>query len=170
MADDQIKDAINQYKRALADRERVFGPDHLDTMRARGNLAAAYHSAGRMASAMQLYEQTCADYERVLGADHPDTLARRANLAHAYYSVGRLSDATTLLRDTVARCERTLPPGDPFTRDRAGEPDQHRGGLTARAPRPAGRDGPAPAAAGQRAVRLRRAAAWCVRCRLRRCR
>ena len=82
----------------------------------RGSLAAAYHSAGKMATALQLYEQACEGYERVLGADHPETLDRRANLAYAYYAVGRLTDATTMLRDTVERCERVLPPGDPLTR------------------------------------------------------
>jgi hypothetical protein len=76
----------------------------------------AYHTAGRIASALQLYEQACSGYERVLGADHPDTLACRANLAHAYYTTGRLTDATALLRDTAARCERVLPRGDQLTR------------------------------------------------------
>ena len=94
----------------------MLGPDHLDTIAARGNLGSAYHTAGRMASALQFYEQACAGYERVLGADHPDTLARRANLAHAYYTAGRLTDATALLRDTAARCERVLPRGDRLTR------------------------------------------------------
>jgi tetratricopeptide (TPR) repeat protein len=76
----------------------------------------AYHTAGRIASALQLYEQACSGYERALGADHPDTLACRANLAHAYYTTGRLTDATALLRDTAARCERVLPRGDQLTR------------------------------------------------------
>ena len=77
------KDAISCYKRVLADRERVLGPDHPDTIAARGNLAAANFSAGRMAAAVQLYEETCAAYIRLFGPDHPDTLARRANLANA---------------------------------------------------------------------------------------
>jgi tetratricopeptide (TPR) repeat protein len=116
IADGRVKEAIRHYKRALTDREEVLGPDHPDTIAARGNLGYAYHTAGRMASALQFYEQACAGYEQVLGADHPDTLARRANLAHAYYTAGRLSDATALLRDTAARCERVLPRGDRLTR------------------------------------------------------
>ena len=95
----------------LADRERVLGPDHLDTIAARGNLGSAYHSAGKMASAVQLYEQACDSYQRVLGPDHPDTLARCANLASAYYSVGRLTDALTLLRDTCPGVSGSSRPG-----------------------------------------------------------
>ena len=81
----------------------------------RGNLASAYHSAGRMPTALDLYERTRTDCQRVLGADHPDTLAARANLAHAYYAVGRLADARVLLVATLADCERVLAPGDMLT-------------------------------------------------------
>ena len=104
------------YKRTLADRERVLGPDHLDTIAIRAALGSAYHSAGRMARAVQLHEETRAAYERVLGADHPDTLTSCVNLARAYYAVGRVTDAVALLRDALARCEQALPPGDPVTR------------------------------------------------------
>ena len=35
----RLRDAIGAYKHALADRERVQGPDHPDTLTARANLA-----------------------------------------------------------------------------------------------------------------------------------
>ena len=101
--------------RCSRDRERIQGPDHPDTLGARGQLASAYHSAGRMASALELYERTRADCRRVLGPGHPDTLAAQANLAHAYYAMGRQAEATKLLQDTLADCERLLPAGDPLT-------------------------------------------------------
>ena len=43
-----MKDAIALYEQTLADRERVHGPDHRDTLTARGNLASVYHAAGRL--------------------------------------------------------------------------------------------------------------------------
>ena len=58
-------------EQTLADRERVLGADHPETLRARGNLATAYEQVGRTAEAIRLDEQTLADRERVLGADHP---------------------------------------------------------------------------------------------------
>ena len=42
------------HKKLLADREKVLGPDHLDTIATRGSLGSAYHSAGNMASAVHL--------------------------------------------------------------------------------------------------------------------
>jgi Tetratricopeptide repeat len=45
-----IRDAV----RALADRQRVRGADHLDTLISRSNLAAAYEPGGRLAEAIQL--------------------------------------------------------------------------------------------------------------------
>jgi hypothetical protein len=35
------------HERTLADRERLLGPDHPDTLTSRNNLANAYQEAGR---------------------------------------------------------------------------------------------------------------------------
>ena len=35
------------HEQTLADRERVLGPDHPDTLQSRNNLANAYQAAGR---------------------------------------------------------------------------------------------------------------------------
>lgn len=63
--------AIPLLEQTLADRERVLGPDHPDTLTSRNNLAGAYESAGDLGRAIPLLEQTLADSERVLGPDHP---------------------------------------------------------------------------------------------------
>ena len=68
----------------LAERERVLGADHPDTLTVCNNLAHAYDSVGRFGEAIELYERVLAERERVLGADHPDTLTVRNNLAVAY--------------------------------------------------------------------------------------
>ncbi|MGY1947719.1 tetratricopeptide repeat protein, partial [Nocardia asiatica] len=47
-------------EQALADRERVLGADHPDTLGSRNNLASAYQAAGRVAEAIPLYERTLA--------------------------------------------------------------------------------------------------------------
>jgi len=80
---DSAAQAIAVAGPLLADRERVLGPDHPDTLTSRSNLAVAYRAAGRAAEAIPLHERTLADRERVLGPDHPDTLASRDNLAAA---------------------------------------------------------------------------------------
>ena len=58
-------------ERTLADRERVLGETHPDTLTSRSNLANAYRDAGRLDQAVPLLERTLADRERVLGETHP---------------------------------------------------------------------------------------------------
>ena len=94
---------------------KTLGPNHPRTLAARGNLAGAYWSAGRLEQAIDLHERTLADRERVLGADHPDTLTSRNDLAGAYWSAGRLEQAIDLFERTLADCERGLEPDNPHT-------------------------------------------------------
>jgi hypothetical protein len=75
----------------LADRERILGVDHPDTLTARGNLAESYREAGRSGEAISLEQRVLADRERILGAEHPDTLAARDNLARSYRAADRLT-------------------------------------------------------------------------------
>ena len=49
-----------------------LGPDHSYTLRARGNLAFSYWSAGRTGEAITIEERVAADTERLLGPDDPD--------------------------------------------------------------------------------------------------
>ena len=119
---DQIKigvfsreDSIELYEQVLAERERVLGPDHPDTLTIRNNLAGAYKSAGRLGEAIELYEQVLADRVRVLGPDHPDTLTVRNNLAGAYKSAGRLAEAVELFERVLADRVRVLGPDHPDT-------------------------------------------------------
>ena len=69
------------YEQNLAGCERVFGPDHPDTLTSRSNLAHAYHTVGRAVEAQAMFERTLADCERALGPDHPNTRTARENLA-----------------------------------------------------------------------------------------
>jgi Tetratricopeptide repeat len=58
---DSAAQAISMGEQLLADQERLLGPDHLDTLTSRNNLANAYQDAGRTAEAITLHEQTLAD-------------------------------------------------------------------------------------------------------------
>ena len=100
----RLGEAIALYEQVLADRIRVLGPDHPDTLSSRNSLAYAYISVGRLADAIALYEQTDADSVRVLGPDHPDTFVSRNNLAFVYELVGRFDEAITLRRQTLDDC------------------------------------------------------------------
>ncbi|MGY3521157.1 tetratricopeptide repeat protein, partial [Micromonospora sp. PTRAS2] len=81
---------------ALADRRRVLGNDHPDTLTSVNNLAYAYQAAGDLGRAISLFEQALTDCRRVLGNDHPQTLTSVNNLAGAYRSAGDLGRAISL--------------------------------------------------------------------------
>jgi len=83
------KDAIEHYKRLVADTEAAGGHDHPDAIAARTTLASAYGRSGKLKDAIALYQRVLADHERTAGADHPDTIAARASLAFAYRSAGQ---------------------------------------------------------------------------------
>jgi eukaryotic-like serine/threonine-protein kinase len=107
--------AIRQHERALDLRLRKLGPDHLDTLQSRNNLAADYLAAGRTAEAIKLNEATLKMRESRLGPDHPDTLQSRMNLAADYHAAGRIAEAIKLDEATLKMCESKLGPDHPDT-------------------------------------------------------
>jgi tetratricopeptide (TPR) repeat protein len=119
-----------------ADLDRLLGPDDPDTIRARTDLARAYHQTGRVDDAIPLVEQVLAARERLFGADHPGTLASRNNLASAYRATGRAADAIGLFEENLAACERLFGADHPRTLasrrslDLARQESAHAGGGT----------------------------------------
>ncbi|KOV13321.1 hypothetical protein ADK60_29960 [Streptomyces sp. XY431] len=73
----------------LADRERLLGDDHPDTLMARGNLAGSYWQAGRTDGAVDLLRSVAEGRDRVLGPAHPDTVRSRVNLTTMLIGRGR---------------------------------------------------------------------------------
>jgi tetratricopeptide (TPR) repeat protein len=107
---DNPTEAVQYGESLIPDCERFLGPDHLDTLACRNNLALAYRMAGRTGEAVRLHERTLADSERLLGPDHPNTLTARNNLALAYQRAGRVAEAIPLHERTLADRERILGP------------------------------------------------------------
>jgi tetratricopeptide (TPR) repeat protein len=112
---DSPAQAIVVGERLVADRERILGRDHSDTLTSRNSLAIAYWDAGRLSEAISLHEQNLAARERIMGPDRPDTLIARNNLAIAYRDAGRLDEATRLHEQNLAAYERVLGPDHPNT-------------------------------------------------------
>ena len=101
-------DAERLYRDLLADRLRVQGDDHLDTLATRHDLAAALGVQGRYGEAEQLYRQLLADDDRLRGPDHRETLAARYNLARMIGLQGRYAEAEELGRQVLADRRRLL--------------------------------------------------------------
>jgi hypothetical protein len=68
------------FRALLPDQIRVLGPDHPDTLTARGNVAFFTGEAGDAGGALALSRALLPDQIRVLGPDHPDTLATAAGV------------------------------------------------------------------------------------------
>ena len=66
--------ALELSQRILDARERSLGPEHPDTLTARGNLAAWTAEAGDTAGARDQFAALLPIRERVSGPEHPDTL------------------------------------------------------------------------------------------------
>ena len=106
-------DAGTLYRDLLADRLRVQGEDHLDTLATRHDLAAALGVQGRYGEAEQLYRQLLADDDRLRGPDHRETLAARYNLARMIGLQGRYREAEELGRQVLDVQRRVLGPDHP---------------------------------------------------------
>jgi CRP-like cAMP-binding protein/tetratricopeptide (TPR) repeat protein len=98
------------YRDLLADRIRIQGERHLDTLATRHDLAAARGLQGRFGEAEELYRQLIDDDNRLRGPDHRETLAARSSLARMIGLLGRYAEAEKLSRQVVEDQLRVLGP------------------------------------------------------------
>jgi tetratricopeptide (TPR) repeat protein len=106
---------IPLHERTLADRERVLGPAHPDTLASRNNLAAAYQDAAgaprRSRCTSAPWPTTSGSWARTTPAPCPPGI----NLATAYRDAGRAAEAIALFERALADLERVLGPDHPDT-------------------------------------------------------
>ncbi len=110
-----FRQAEDELRKVLADRQRVLGPDHPDTLLTRHNLAANLHRQGNLREAEKYYREVLADRRRVLGADHPDTLLTGHHLGRALQSREEFRKAAESYRDILDHQQRVLGPDHPQT-------------------------------------------------------
>ena len=93
----------------------TYGPEHPDTLSARGSLADWCGHAGDAAGARDQYAALLPVIERVLGAEHADTLSARASLARWSGEAGDAAGAHVQLAALLPVRERVLGPEHPDT-------------------------------------------------------
>lgn len=118
-ATDDAVTARDLYEALAADRARVLGPDHPDTLTARHNHAYWVAATGDPGTARDLFHSLVTDRVRLLGPDHRDTISTRDNHANQVGFGGDPVTARDLYVDVVADYARILGP-------------DHRNTLTAR--------------------------------------
>src|SRR5690606_25434712 len=111
----QVAAAVDYWKRMLREAEQRLGPDHIDTLTARNNLAGWTSEAGNPAEAVRLFAELLPVLQRVLGPDHPGTLATRDNLASCTGDAGDPDEAARLFAELLTARTRILGPDHPDT-------------------------------------------------------
>ncbi len=81
------------YRRALAIREKVLGPEHLDVATSLNNLAALYLGQGKYAEAEPLYQRALAIKEKTLGPEDPEVALILGNYATLLRVLNRRAEA-----------------------------------------------------------------------------
>ncbi|GAA3244941.1 hypothetical protein GCM10020256_71250 [Streptomyces thermocoprophilus] len=108
-------EAGDVHRAVAAERERLLGPDHPDTLASRHEIAFALSRTGRAADALQAYKHVAAARTRLYGPDHPDTLATRQEMAYVLGRLGRHRDAHQVYVSVLADRERTMGADHPDT-------------------------------------------------------
>ncbi|MFF4394903.1 tetratricopeptide repeat protein [Streptomyces sp. NPDC001480] len=108
-------EAGDLHRAVAAERARLLGPDHPETLASRYELGFTLSRAGRPADALREYTEVARARARVLGADHPDTLAARQETAYVLGQLGRHFDAHQAYTSVLAARERTMGADHPDT-------------------------------------------------------
>ncbi|MBK7672342.1 MAG: serine/threonine protein kinase [bacterium] len=98
---------------ALAEIERLAGPDHPNIFQYAGMLAAMHLESGNLDQALAHYRRAWQGLTRILGPDHLDRLEAGEGLARTLTRQGDRVQAAAILEDIVARERRTLRPAHP---------------------------------------------------------
>lgn len=107
--------AVAQFDTLVQDTTTALGPDHPNTLTARGNLALWRGHAGDPAGAAAAFEELLRDEELVLGPGHPQTLITRNNVAVWRLDAGDIRGAAQAFDSLVRDQERLLGPDHPDT-------------------------------------------------------
>ena len=86
-------EAVSRYEAAVAQAVRQFGPEAVETLAIRHQLAHWTGESGRPEDAVELFARLLADRERLQGPHHADSELARHQLAHWYGRAGRFQEA-----------------------------------------------------------------------------
>ncbi|MGW2034694.1 tetratricopeptide repeat protein [Streptomyces sp. NPDC001811] len=109
------EEAYQVHRAVAAERARLLGADHPDTLASRYEVAFTLSRTGRAADALREYAQVTQAREQVFGPDHPNTLAARQEMAYILGRLGRHPEAHQTYTSVLAARERVMGPDHPDT-------------------------------------------------------
>lgn len=104
----QYSAAERLYMRALAECEKILGPDHSSTLHTINHLGVLHRLQGKPEKAERMLKRALAGYEKALGPDHPSTLNTINNLSGLYRRQGKLEMVRQMLKRALAGYEKAL--------------------------------------------------------------
>lgn len=108
-------DALTLQEQALAQRRKVLGEEHPDTLESICNLGVYISSLGRYDEAKRYYVEAIEKSRKVRGNDDPETLVYIANLGMLKMEMGQLDEAEVFLREALEARRKVLGEEHPDT-------------------------------------------------------
>jgi serine/threonine protein kinase/tetratricopeptide (TPR) repeat protein len=106
--------ALPHLKRAVDLRTAHLGPDHLQTVESKSQLASLYVYLDRPDEALAPFEDVVRVRRETLGPAHPDTLEGLIGVSYCYRK-GRRPEAIAMLEDVLRLAKANLPPNHRIT-------------------------------------------------------
>ena len=103
------------FRQSLESKERLYGPDHIETLSTLNNLGLLYAEMGDDAEALKCWEDAAERLHRVRGGKSPLTLTVMNNLANVYSEAGDYARALPIFEDTLQTQKRLLGADHPHT-------------------------------------------------------
>jgi tetratricopeptide (TPR) repeat protein len=106
----QFWPAEKMYRRSLAGKEVVLGPECVSTLATVNNLGNLYGQQGKLDEAKQMYWRALSGYEQALGPEYTSTLITVNNLGILYRDQGKLDEAKEMYQRALSGYEQALGP------------------------------------------------------------
>jgi len=94
--------AFEQYQRAVELSVGALGPDHLQTIKVKGNLANTHQYLGRQRDALKLREEIRDSLAAKVGPEDENVLANMNNIANSYEILGKSAEGLGLREELLA--------------------------------------------------------------------
>ena len=106
----KMKEAEDIYLRALAGKEKAWGPEHTSTLDTVNNLGLLYTNQGKIKEAEDMYLRALVGYEKAWGPEHTSTLGTVNNLGSLYSKQGKMKEAEDMYLRALAGYEKAWAP------------------------------------------------------------
>ncbi|KAJ6256896.1 hypothetical protein Dda_7779 [Drechslerella dactyloides] len=94
-------EAAKIQEEVLADRKKILGKQHPDTLRSMNDLGQALRNQGKYKEAEEIYRKVLKGREKLFGIDNPETLTTMSNLANVLAHQGNARAAEEMFRITL---------------------------------------------------------------------